>query len=166
MALGVTVLQGGNVGQFGRSASPVTVPRPTGRAGSAPRSRSVSRDQSRGRQPTAPQPGRRPRSLSKELTRPRAKTLEDLDFRQRLAILGDGSLVVERPRTSMIYDMELATLQRMAIHDLQHRLVRLISHIHNEQWADQTAMDMAKGLLEDYCEYLQNSCLLISGASM
>lgn len=65
-----------------------------------------------------------------------------------------------RPGTSRVYDMELATLQRMVIHDLQHRLVRLVAHIHNEQWADEPSMDMARGLLENYCEYSYDSLTL------
>lgn len=77
-----------------------------------------------------------------------ADTLEDLDFPQRLAVLGDPNLF----RKDRYYDIELATLQRMVIHDLQHRLVRLVAHIHNNEYADEGAMDTAKRLLDDYCK--------------
>lgn len=76
------------------------------------------------------------------------RSLEDLDFPQRLAVLGGLSLF---GRTKF-YDIELATLQRMAIHDLQHRLVRLVAHIHNNQYADEGAMDTARRLLDEYCK--------------
>lgn len=77
-----------------------------------------------------------------------AETLEDLDFPQRLAVLGGPSLF-GRDR---FYGIELATLQRMVIHDLQHRLVRLVAHIHNNQYADEGAMDTARRLLDEYCK--------------
>lgn len=75
--------------------------------------------------------------------------LEELDFPQRLAVLGGPSLF---GKTNRFYDIELATLQRMAIHDLQHRLVHLVAHIHNNQYADEGAMDMARRLLDEYCK--------------
>lgn len=74
--------------------------------------------------------------------------LEELDFPQRLAVLGGPSLFGK----NRFYDIELATLQRMVIHDLQHRLVRLVAHMHNHQYADEGAMDTAKKLLDDYCK--------------
>lgn len=75
-----------------------------------------------------------------------ARALEDLDFPQRLAVLGGTNLLGK----NRFYDIELATLQRMVTHDLQHRLVRLVAHIHNKQYADEGAMDTAKLLLDDY----------------
>lgn len=74
--------------------------------------------------------------------------LENLDFPRRLAVLGGPSLLGQK----RFYDIELATLQRMVIHDLQHRLVRLVAHIHNNQYADEGAMDTARRLLDEYCK--------------
>lgn len=65
-------------------------------------------------------------------------------------MLGGPSLF-GKSRKDRFYDIELATLQRMVIHDLQHRLVRLVAHIHNNQYADVGAMDTARRLLDDYC---------------
>lgn len=76
------------------------------------------------------------------------EVLEKLDFPRRLAVLGGPNLFGK----NRFYDIELATLQRMAIHDLQHRLVRLVAHIHNNQYADEGAMDMARRLLDEYCK--------------
>lgn len=77
-----------------------------------------------------------------------AEALEDMEFPQRLAVLGDTNLLGK----NRFYDIELATLQRMVIHDLQHRLVGLVAHIHNKQYADEGAMDTARRLLDDYCK--------------
>lgn len=81
------------------------------------------------------------------------RRLEELEFPQRLAVLGGPSLFGK----TQSYDIELATLQRMAIHDLQHRLVRLVAHIHNNQYADDAAMDIARRLLSEYCKIYGSS---------
>lgn len=79
-----------------------------------------------------------------------AANLEHLDFPQRLAVLGGPNLFGK----THFYNIELASLQKMVIHDLQQRLVRLVADIHNKQWAGEGTMQTAKKLLDDYCKTL------------
>lgn len=55
-------------------------------------------------------------------------------------------------KRSKVYDLHLAGLQRMVIHDLQHQLVEIVAKIHNTQFADQKSVDSAERLLEEYCK--------------
>lgn len=102
------------------------------------------------------QPGRRPHGprTERKAGKVTARDLEDLRLQQRLAIVADGRLVGPRPNSNDAWNLELATLQRMVIHDLQHRLVSLVAHIQDEQWVDEVTVDIAKTLLDDYCKLL------------
>lgn len=81
-----------------------------------------------------------------------AEGLELLKFPRRLALVAERHLAATRRDDSDVYNVELATLQRMVIHDLQRQLLQLVGRIHDEQTADAQKMEDAKKLLEDYCE--------------
>lgn len=81
-----------------------------------------------------------------------ARDLENLTFPQRLAVVGDAHMFAKEGKHSRVYDIQLAGLQRMVIHDLQHQLVEIVAKIHNTQLADQRSMEAAKRLLEEYCK--------------
>lgn len=83
----------------------------------------------------------------------RGGELKDYDFPQRLAILGDAHLFFKRLPKERIWDIQLGTLQRMVIHDLQSQLVTLVGRIHATQLADEAKMNEATMLLDKYCQY-------------
>lgn len=102
------------------------------------------------------------------VNRTAARPLADQPFYKRLALLGRNHLFAERavdksifdverpPAHSYIYDIELATLQRMVIHDLQHKLVAIVKRIHGYMETDEDDMKKARKLLEDYSTAIRN----------
>lgn len=75
-------------------------------------------------------------------------------FEERLRILGDTHLFgksLDVTDRLVSYDIELAILQRMVIHDLQDQLVEVTGKIHNSISASRANMRKARRLLKDYC---------------
>ncbi|KAJ0114948.1 hypothetical protein J7T55_004691 [Diaporthe amygdali] len=84
------------------------------------------------------------------------ESLGELPFYRRLALVADGHLFAKRKPDVTLFDIELATLQRMVIHDLQHQLVALVKRIRDRQDTGEREMNEAKKLLEDYSTATRN----------
>ncbi|KAG8164163.1 hypothetical protein KVR01_006081 [Diaporthe batatas] len=90
------------------------------------------------------------------------KALGDEAFGERLRILSDTHLFpkkFQRPGVNVApesYDIELAILQRMVIHDLQDQLVNLTNDIHNSRNVSRGMMVVAGRLLREYTEAIRN----------
>ncbi|POS70454.1 hypothetical protein DHEL01_v211147 [Diaporthe helianthi] len=87
--------------------------------------------------------------------------LGERDFEERLRVLCDTHLFPKKFLDSNddepeSYDIELAILQRMVIHDLQDQIVVLTHKIHNSTKADRGMVENAEILLKRYTEAIRN----------
>lgn len=76
-------------------------------------------------------------------------------FAERTAEAGifDKLFDIEQPKSD-IFDIELATLQRMVIHDLQYQLVAVVKKAHSRRDLSKKDMKQARKLLEEYCRLI------------
>ncbi|PGH05726.1 hypothetical protein AJ79_06743 [Helicocarpus griseus UAMH5409] len=82
----------------------------------------------------------------------RKSRLSDLGFHDRLAATGIRHLYARSPLTQkpLSYNIELSTLQRMVIHELQRKLVFLVKGIVRQQEVPDATLEKAHSLLAQY----------------
>lgn len=98
----------------------------------------------------------RPSGRVHQSTRVGRQNLADLDFQTRLAAVGIPHLITPDPpiehrgETATGFMVHLATLQRMDLHYLQEKLLKVVKEIVDKKEGDDMPMFRARRLLTDY----------------